>query len=358
MKRIAMWCITAMTALMPLGCGKDRYGKGNGELRLKFPEFQAPTAKAALELPDTNDFILEVKGPDGAVVYSGAYGLSPEVMEVPAGSYSITVQSSAFPVPAFDKPVFGDEQVVLVPSGGTVCATMDCRQTNAGVRLKISPDFLTVYPQGTLSLKSDKGKLNYNYRETRYACFMPGKISLVMTEGSEETILMTRTLQEAEMLTVNVNVSGRESQEKNGISVKIDTVRQWFTEDFTIGGGESGGSGEETAMSVAQAKENIGAKNVWVTGYIVGGDMTTGEEGISFCAPFGKASHLAIASRGSVSSKSSCMAVELPSGNIRDELNLVSHPDLIGRRVSLKGNIEVKYLGITGLKGVSDFVLH
>lgn len=355
MKKIVMWCVIAIALC---GCDKDRNGKGNGELRLKFPEYRLPMAKSTLELPDTNDFILEVKGADGSVVYSGEYGKSPEVMSVKAGSYTVKIQSVIFSAPAFDKPLFGDEQVIMVPSGGSVCATMDCHQTNAGIRLKVSPDFLTAYPQGTLSLKSDKGRLNYNYREARYAYFMPGKVSLVMTEGTKETILTTRTLHEADMLTLNVKVSGNGSPAKGGISVQIDTTRLWQYEDFTIGGEDSKGSTDDNAMSVSQAQENIGAKNVWVTGYIVGGDMTSGEEGISFMAPFDKATHLAIASRGTVSSKASCIAVELPSGDIRNALNLVSHPDLIGRRVSLKGNIEVKYLGITGLKGVSDFILH
>jgi hypothetical protein len=42
---------------------------------------------------------------------------------------------------------------------------------------------------------------------------------------------------------------------------------------------------------------------------------------------------------------------------VRDALNLVSHPDLLGSRVYLKGNIVEAYYGIPGVKEVSDFML-
>ena len=50
------------------------------------------------------------------------------------------------------------------------------------------------------------------------------------------------------------------------------------------------------------------------------------------------------------------MAVELPKGELRDALNLVDHPDLIGTRIYLKGNVVENYFGTTGLKGTSDYV--
>ena len=38
-------------------------------------------------------------------------------------------------------------------------------------------------------------------------------------------------------------------------------------------------------------------------------------------------------------------------------MNLVDHPDLIGQRVYVKGNLVDKYFGTTGLKGTNDYVL-
>jgi hypothetical protein len=55
--------------------------------------------------------------------------------------------------------------------------------------------------------------------------------------------------------------------------------------------------------------------------------------------------------------KSSCLSVNLPSGSIRDDLNLADNPSLLGRRVYLRGDIVEAYYGIPGLKNVTDYEL-
>ena len=35
--------------------------------------------------------------------------------------------------------------------------------------------------------------------------------------------------------------------------------------------------------------------------------------------------------------------------------NLVDHPELIGKRVYVKGNVVASYFGTTGLKGTSEY---
>ena len=112
-----------------------------------------------------------------------------------------------------------------------------------------------------------------------------------------------------------------------------------------------------SACSVADALSRIGEKDVWVYGYIVGGDLTTSSSGNVKTSGITKATHLAIADRSSITDKTKCLAVELPAGKVRDALNLVSHPDLIGTRVYVKGDVVEKYFGTTGLKGTSDYVM-
>ena len=91
-----------------------------------------------------------------------------------------------------------------------------------------------------------------------------------------------------------------------------------------------------------------------MTGYIVGGDLTSSGKTVK-TSGITKNTHLALAERSTVTTKASCVAVELPQGKVRDALNLVDHPDLIGRRVSVKGNLVEKYYGTIGLKGTGDF---
>ncbi len=110
-------------------------------------------------------------------------------------------------------------------------------------------------------------------------------------------------------------------------------------------------------MSVPQAKSSIGETDVWVEGYIVGGDLTSSSEGISFSPPFKSSTNIAIAARGSTDSKSSCIAVQLPAGEIRERLSLAVNPGNLGHRVAVNGDIVESYFGITGIKNVTDFVL-
>ena len=140
----------------------------------------------------------------------------------------------------------------------------------------------------------------------------------------------------------------------------MDTLRNWRSETYTIGGSNSGsgndGSADIQALSVSEAKDHAGESGVWVYGYIVGGDLTSSGKSVK-TSGITKSTHLALATRSSVTDKASCVAVELPAGKVREALNLVDHPDLVGCRVYVKGNLVESYFGTTGLKGTSDYTL-
>ena len=141
----------------------------------------------------------------------------------------------------------------------------------------------------------------------------------------------------------------------------LDTSKTWLSDSFVIGGNNGNGNGntgngETDAYSVADARSHAGENGVWVYGYIVGGDLTSTGKTVK-TKDLSKKTHLAIATRSSITDKASCVAVELPSGKVRDALNLVDHPDLIGQRIYVKGNLVDSYFGTTGLKGTSDSVI-
>ena len=343
---------------------------GQGELRWIIGDSGSGT-RAAAEIPDTNDFILKVSDAGGKSLYEGAYGDSPESLLVDAGSYTVAVHSIEFTAPGFSRPVYGDEQVVVVKAGATVTVRLDCVLENAGVRLQVAPDFLTSYPDGVLFLKSGDTRLMYGYSEKRIAYFKPGPISLVLNNRGADEILLTRTLDARTILTLSISAPHGGAAAASSITVAVDTAKVWNHESYVIGGGGSGsGSGSgggsgggddpgselDNAYSVSQASDHVGEDGVWVFGYIVGGDLSTAGTTVKTSKPT-KATHLAIAARSTVTAKASCVAVELPKGAVRDALSLVDHPDLIGSRVYLKGSIVASYFGTTGLKSVSDYVL-
>ena len=367
--------VAALSACDDFGLGSG----GQGELKWII-EGDGVFTRASAEIPDSNDFTLKVTDSKGNALYEGAYGNSPESLLVDAGSYTVSIRSTDFTTPGFSKPQYGDEQVVVVKAGATVTVRLSCTLQNAGVRLNIAPDFLTSFPDGVLYLKADETRLMYSYAEKRIAYFKPGPVMLLLyNEGKDETLL-SRTLEAREILTLNISAPYGGTAASSQISVVVDTSKVWRQEDYTIGGNNnggtdnssgsgsgssgSGGSGQnddhggetQNAYSVAQASDHVGETGVWVCGYIVGGDLSTAGTTVK-TSKIAKNAHIAIAARSTVTAKASCVSVELPKGKIRDALNLVDHPDLIGSRVYVKGNIVSSYFGTTGLKATSEYAL-
>lgn len=352
-------CLISLMAVAVASCqmlGVPAENDYKGELRISFSD--DALTKAVEELPDTSDFLLTVSSSDGSVVYDGLYGDSPESIMVEAGSYVVNVRSCDFKAPAFSKPQFGDEQCVVVPSGGVADVKLTCVQMNSGIKLNIDESFLTGCPDGVLFLKSAQGKLMYGYSEKRIAYFLSGDVSLLLSEAGADRVLFTRTLQPQTVLVIDVSVAGGgDDGGHESISVAVDTTRNWIEESYVIGGGGSSGKGGSMsdALTVSQAIASVGMEDVWVCGYIVGGDLTSSSA--SFEPPFSSRTNILLGSRSSSSSKSSCLSVNLPSGYIRDDLNLADNPSLLGRKVYLRGDVVEAYYGIPGLKNVTDYEL-
>ena len=61
--------------------------------------------------------------------------------------------------------------------------------------------------------------------------------------------------------------------------------------------------------------------------------------------------------KSSTVDKDACLSVQLPSGDLRDELNLVDNPSNLRRKVYLRGDIVEAYFAIPGIKNISEHVL-
>lgn len=361
--------LLAATAGCLWACDDFRLGGTDEPARLEwtFDKDTELLTRAGAEIPDTNDFILTVSDGDGTVLYKGPYGSSPDQLAVGAGSYNLDIVSADFTAPAFARPQYGDSQVIVVRSGERVRASLRCTLRNAGIRLRIGSEFLTSYPRGVLYLKSAEGKLMHSFSEKRIAYFKPGPVSLILSDGGQDRQLLTRNLAAQEVLTLHISAPGSGAVDAGGLTIAVDTTKTWKDESFTIGGGDDAQSGNpggsdpgaeiSKALSVSQARSSAGESDVWVYGYIVGGDLTATGSKMNTGPTFTKNTHLALATRSSITEKSACLSVELKSGPLRDALNLVDHPDLVGTRIYLKGDIVEAYFGIPGIKNVSEFVM-
>jgi hypothetical protein len=128
-----------------------------------------------------------------------------------------------------------------------------------------------------------------------------------------------------------------------------------LNEEYVIGEGGESGKDSSDAIGVSQAIASVGEEAVWIRGYIVGGDLTSSSG--SFEEPFKSRTNIILGPKASTVNRSSCLAVQLPNGDVRDNLNLVDNPGLLGRRICLKGDIVASYFGLVGIKNVTDYVL-
>lgn len=318
-----------------------------------------------LTLPDTSDFILHLYGPGNKTVYDGPYGNAPSELQLSPGKYRVEAVSCSFSLPAFDCPQFGDEQNLSLGEGEYRSVELLCRQRNAGVRLIVDETFVANYVSANLYLRSADGTLMYDFRETRTAFFKPGPVALMMNDSGKLRTLFTRNMGEGDMLLVELSAAESMPVARivsgGSIGISIDTTRNWTSGRFAYDGGATDPSGDITPggnpgnpFSVAQAKKNTGKEDVWVCGYIVGGDLSS--KGWSRTAPFQSRTNLAIADSPACTERDLCMSVMLPKGDIRDALNLVDN-DLLWHRVMIKGSIVEAYYGLPGLQSLKDFRL-
>jgi len=360
--RTLLICIAAAAVLCGCELLDGTNGPGSAEdtlpatISLKFSDNYSAVKGGKVQIPDTNSFILSVINSSGECIYSGAYCDSPAKVTVTPDTYHIKVVSENFSAPSFDKPQWGDEQTVKVASGENCLIELMCRQMNCGVKIDIDEAFLTDYSShSSLLLSATEGSLLYSYGEKRTAFFVPGTIKLILSSGATDKTLLSRSLGAGEILCLSLKVAGSgAASSENGMILQIDTTRVYLQEEYILGGSSSGkGSSPEDALTVGEVTTKVGKTDVWVGGYIVGGDLST--KGANYNAPFKANSNLLLGPRSSTVSREGCISVQLPSGSVRNALNLVDHAEYLGKYVFLKGNIESSYFGLVGLKNVTEY---
>ena len=336
-----------MSVLMCAACS-DLVSPDNssGKLTISIEDRIPTETRVTAGIPDTDDFILTVTGSNGESIFSGRFADSPETMEVPAGTYTVSAISCNFNSPKYSTPQYGDTKAVTVSPGAAVSVELGCCQQNSGLKLGVSAEFRTLFPSATIYMEEDGEKLMYSYGESRTAYFKPGRINVSMVDSNVEQALFSRILEPRQILAMTLTASSGSDVSK-GISIQVDTARNWNSESFCYGDSNAEGLG------VNEAREAGILNDIWVYGYIVGAFSSSSK--CEFDPPFSKNTNIVIAGRTSVSDKSQCLSVELKSGEVRDALNLVANPGNKGRKVWLHGDLAGNYYGIPGLRNVSAF---
>ena len=204
--------------------------------------------------------------------------------------------------------------------------------------------------------------------------------------SAEAIVLPTESLEEATLEIINgeygyvydlnsaVNITKFESGYKYTYTIELDTrlplsatasVSDWLdgpsematvVKDFEVYQPVGGGT-LENPYTVEDARNLRPTNGVWVKGYIVGyySGTTIGSFSNDLTDTIKiKTSSLALAESPAETNGSKTASISLPTGKIRDNLNLKTNPENLGKGVILKGNIG-PYYGAGGMPDVTAY---
>lgn len=115
------------------------------------------------------------------------------------------------------------------------------------------------------------------------------------------------------------------------------------------------GGTKEDPYTVAEAIIAQGQTAKWVKGIIIGAVNTVVNPFVNeYAAPFATNSNLILATTADERNESKMLMVQLPVGAVRDVLNLVSNPAMLGKEVTLLGDL-TSYFSKPGLKNVTSY---
>jgi len=353
-RKILLWALLLPVVATLFSCnGLTISDEQKGELFLKF-ETESSTKAVVRDFPDSNLFILKIARIGGGVIYEGLYGERPNNIQLDPGSYDVEVVSALFSQPKFDTPCYADKRSVIVEGGTTTNLSLLCKQVNSGLRLMFSEGFKTRFRDYVPMVSDSKGEVEYAYSENRFLYLNPGVIEIKAKGGAGVSSISVnrRELAANDMLTLSLDAIGS-GVPGSKAGIVIDTVSVWKQDEFVYGQVRDGSS-KEKALSLGDIEGRIGEKDLWFSGYI-SGYLTTAS--LINTAPFGTETNIAIAETIGVSDKSKCVGVALPAGTIREALNLKAHPENLGKKLYIKGDIVESYFGIRGINNVEEFVL-
>lgn len=312
---------------------------------------------------DTAKYLLQISDNKGNIFYDGLYIEKPEYMDLPAGTYNIKLRSGEFKEPSKDMPLFGEDRTIKAVADSTIRIQLVSAQLTGGIRVKATKNFINFFKGNGLYYVKDTAVWKQSYYGTYlYIFFHPGDVNIVYKnrDGSsyntpptkpswEDTVILTRRLKATDLVSIELDYDMARAN-TGGFSIKVDTVRNRYDNYYNTAFFAPYGS-----VSVVYAKTHVG-DTVRLWGYIVGGNAS--QSSFSKKKPFTSKTHIVVAKESWQSLRENVMAVELPNGYIRNDLNLVDHPDLIKRKIVLDGVIVDTYFGYPGLKSVTAYKLY
>lgn len=138
-------------------------------------------------------------------------------------------------------------------------------------------------------------------------------------------------------------------------SSSIESWNEAAEEDIPMISGEDPGSVTSTGefdnpISVTDAPIFLGQKDMWVKGFVVGYYSSTSYTSfLNNATEVTSAGNIALALTPTETDPKKTFPVQLPTGTIRDILNLQDNPQNLGKEIMVRGDIS-NYYGLVGLK--------
>lgn len=128
--------------------------------------------------------------------------------------------------------------------------------------------------------------------------------------------------------------------------------------------GEADGSKEKPYSVAFVLSQTANKTGVWIEGWVVGyvksgspqeWRFTNDVTGVEDSPTAGyNGSNIILGPAQSSNTKESCIAIQVPTGDLRNALGLRQNPGMYLKHVKIKGNIE-KYFGVMGLKSITEY---
>lgn len=344
-------CILILSLFVMWACSEKETPeeKGTGYLTVNIGAGTGLKADIHIE-----DFILRITDGDGKEEVRGRIGELQSQIALPAGNYTVEAHSVDFSDPKFDVPCYSGTTTAEIVAGETKEVSLVCTQSNAGIKVVWSNEFADLYQTYQAEARCGAGYLSYSATEARTGYFPAGTVSLKISADGKTLNGGTVALEARDLVTVtlrpkvsptggfSVTITVDETVNKHDVEFIIDP-----NDEYT----ETGNGSEANPYSVAQAIANQGGVDVWVIGYIVGSKPGTGWD---FINGTWQATNIILADDASETANTKCIAVELGTGSFRTNLNLVDHPELLHRKIAIKGNL-LAYQSISGLRNLTSF---
>ncbi len=231
----------------------DKPSDGSGTLSIDYGLNTNVILKSTSD--DTEDFALEILNDQSEEVESyEQIADAPSEIELEAGTYTVHAYSEEFTQPAFETPVYGDEEEVSIVNGENSEVSLTCIQTNAGLTFDWS-DIDSLYTTYSAVVSYGSNSLEYSSTESRIGYFPTGDVEIEIILGDEEdttTYSESLTLNEKEIVTVTPTVVVSDTSGSLVVSITIDDGVDERNIELELGGDSdnSGVSDEEIEDAV------------------------------------------------------------------------------------------------------------